>query len=105
MKKASINRRQFVKQTTLATAATFAAPAILCAQKTDTEIILGQGPYKYKVNHNFLQLPGQFTWQTTHDVAVDKAGQIYVIHEGDAKQTDHPSIFVFDSVGKFLGLE
>jgi sugar lactone lactonase YvrE len=102
MKNASINRRQFVKQSTMATAAAIAAPTILCAQKTDREIILGQGPYKYKVDHNFLQLPAQFTWQTTHDVAVDKAGQIYVIHEGDEKQPDHPSIFVFDADGKFV---
>ncbi len=102
MKNTSLNRRQFVKQTTLAAAATIAAPAILGAQKTDKEIVLGQGAHQYKANHDFLQLPGQFTWQTTHDVAVDKAGQIYVIHEGDAKQKDHPSIFVFDADGKFV---
>jgi hypothetical protein len=35
-------------------------------------------------------------------VAVDKAGHLYVIHEGRAEQKDHPSIFVFDATGKFV---
>jgi hypothetical protein len=35
-------------------------------------------------------------------VAVDRDGNLYVIHEGRENQRDHPSIFVFDSEGKFV---
>ena len=48
-----------------------------------------------------MQLP-EIRWQTTHNVALDKAGHLYVIHEGRANLKDHPSIFVFDSKGKFV---
>ncbi|MEM1443386.1 MAG: hypothetical protein AAGF67_13650, partial [Verrucomicrobiota bacterium] len=37
-----------------------------------------------------------------HNVAVDNDGCLYVIHEGDEKQKDHPAIFVFDPDGKFM---
>ena len=40
--------------------------------------------------HDWPQLPDRFTWQTTHNVAVDKAGNLYVIHEGRADAADHP---------------
>ena len=74
-----------------------AAPAVLTASKTDSRVVVGQGDYQYEVLHHWPQLPAQFRWQTTHNVAVDRAGQLYVIHEGDPNQPDHPSIFVFDA--------
>ena len=52
--------------------------------------------------HDWPQLPAPFQWQTTHNVAVDRAGQLYVIHEGHADKPDHPSIFVFDAQGKYV---
>lgn len=100
--KDNISRRQFVKTSALATAAVFEAPAILGAKKTQQELIVGQGEHKYKVDHGFFQLPDQFSWQVTHNVAVDKAGNVYVIHEGDGKLKDHPAIFVFDTAGKYV---
>lgn len=77
-------------------------PTILTAKKTDSPLVLGEGEYKYEVTHDWPQLPGQFTWQTTQDIAIDKAGNVYVIHQGDAKKPDHPSIFVFDTDGKYV---
>jgi hypothetical protein len=65
-------------------------------------VILGEGDHRYEVLHNWPQLPEKFTWQTTHNVAIDKAGNLYVIHEGDSKKTDHPAIFVFDPEGKYI---
>ena len=35
-------------------------------------------------------------------MAIDKEGLLYVIHEGRENLTDHPSIFVFDTDGKFV---
>jgi hypothetical protein len=96
------HRRRFLKTAAAGTAAVLGAPMVLTAQKTDTKLIVGEGEHKYEVNHEWPQLPDKFTWQTTHNVAVDKAGNLYVIHEGRADQPDHPSIFVFDPEGKYI---
>jgi len=96
------HRRRFLKTAAAGTAAVLGAPLVLTAQKTDTKLIVGEGEHKYEVNHEWPQLPDKFTWQTTHNVAVDKAGNLYVIHEGRADQPDHPSIFVFDPEGKYI---
>jgi hypothetical protein len=97
-----ISRRRFLATTAASTAVVLGAPAILTAKKSDSTLILGEGDYKYEVVHDWPQLPDEFTWQTTHNVAVDKAGNVYVIHEGRADQSDHPSIFVFDAEGKYI---
>ncbi len=78
------------------------APAVITASKTDSQKIIGEGDYKYEIVHEWPQLPAPFTWQTTHNVAVDKSGNLYVIHEGNKDLVDHPSIFVFDSDGKYI---
>lgn len=98
-----INRRRFVAQATTATAAAASlAPNISTAQKSGKRVVLGEGDYRYEVEHDWAQLPKPFTWQTTHNVAVDSSGNLYVIHEGKEQLKDHPSIFVFDPEGKLL---
>ncbi|MFM8478056.1 MAG: hypothetical protein ACKOEO_19905 [Planctomycetaceae bacterium] len=104
----SPSRRRFVRSAL--TASTFAAaaavtrsaPAVHTRSRTGAETVIGEGDYQYRVNHAFVQLPDKYTWQTTHNVALDKAGNLYVIHEGRRDQKDHPSIFVFDPQGKFI---
>jgi hypothetical protein len=97
------SRRTFVKQVAAGSLAALAAPAIVTAAKTDAAItVVGDGDHKYEANHNWAQLPGEFTWQTTHNVAVDGNGLVYVIHEGRLDQPDHPAIFVFDGDGKYV---
>lgn len=76
----------------------FGAPVI--HRKADT--MVGSGDYQYRVNHQFVQLPSEYSWQTTHNVAVDSMNRIYVIHEGRENMKDHPSIFVFDDQGRFI---
>ncbi len=105
----SVSRREFLAasavagMTGLAASANItAAPAVRTVSKTDSEIVIGEGDYRYKVHHDWPALPKKYSWQTTHNVAVDKAGNLYVIHEGRANLKDHPSIFVFDSKGKFI---
>ncbi len=100
--KTDLTRREFVTQAAVGAFLLAGAPAIVRANKTDSQIIMGQGDYKYEVTHAFPELPDKFNWQTTHNVAVDKAGNLYVIHEGHANQPEHPSIFVFDSKGKYI---
>ena len=96
------SRREFLSTAAAGATAVLAAPAVLVASKSDSKLIVGEGDYKYEVVHEWPQLPGKFTWQTTHNVAVDKASNVYVIHEGRANQPDHPSIFVFDPEGKYI---
>jgi hypothetical protein len=97
-----VSRRQFLSTTAAGTLAVIGAPAVLTAAKSESPVVLGEGDYKYEVTHDWPQLPDQFKWQTTHGVAVDKAGNLYVIHQGNDKFKDHPSIFVFDSEGKYV---
>lgn len=96
-----LSRRAFVVSTAL-TATYFSAPRIATAKKAGSETVLGSGEHTYRVEHHWPQLPNQYSWQTTHNVAVDKEANLYVIHEGHADKQDHPSIFVFDSEGRFV---
>lgn len=93
-----LSRRRFLS----AAAITVAAPQVLTAQKSGTQLIIGSGSHRYEVHHNWAQLPAKYSWQTTHNVAVDRHGLLYVIHEGRENLKDHPSIFVFDSKGRFV---
>jgi hypothetical protein len=101
MKYSFLSRRQFLSNATLAAAA-LAAPRIFTAQKSQKQLVIGSGEHRYEVIHNWPQLPDKYKWQTTHNVAVDRDENLYVIHEGIADQKDHPSIFVFDRDGKFI---
>jgi len=76
----------------------FASPVI----HSSADTIVGTGEYQYRADHQFLKLPSEYTWQTTHNVAVDSMNRLYVIHEGREDLKDHPSIFVFDDQGKFI---
>jgi hypothetical protein len=100
--KATPSRRSFIKTAAAGSAMVIAAPAIATAKKSDGQVITGTGDYQYEVHDQWPQLPSKFTWQTTHDVAFDSEGLLYVIHEGRLDQSDHPSIFVFDAQGKYV---
>lgn len=96
------SRRSFVKSVAASSVALSFAPAIATARKSDSALVVGTGDHRYEVQHLWPELPSQFTWQTTHNVAVDSEGLLYVIHEGHLGQKDHPSIFVFDQQGKYV---
>ena len=101
------SRRQFLQHQVVGAAAVgsavaLATPAIVTAKKSGGSTIVGTGEHQYEVQHMWPQLPEQFTWQTTHNVAVDSEGLLYVIHEGNMDQPDHPSILVFDADGKYV---
>jgi hypothetical protein len=100
--KPQTSRRQFIAASAAGAAAIVAAPAVATVSRTSAETIIGEGDYKFRANHAFVQLPDKYSWQTTHNVALDKAGNLYVIHEGRRDLKDHPSIFVFDPEGKFI---
>ena len=96
-----LSRRTFTALVAGAAAAV-ARPASARVRRLAGETIIGEGPHTFRVKHNFPQLPDRFTWQTTHNVAVDAAGNLYVIHEGQKTKKDHPAIFVYDPAGTFI---
>ena len=98
---ASISRRSLLAATA-ATGAAVAMPRILTAKRDSKQVIVGEGEHKFEVLHGWGALPDKYSWQTTHNVAIDKAGNLYVIHEGRQNLKNHPSIFVFDPEGKFI---
>jgi hypothetical protein len=65
-------------------------------------MIVGDEEYTFEIQHDWPKLPTKYSWQTTHNVAIDRAGNLYVIHEGRSDWKDHPAIFVFDSEGQFI---
>ncbi|MCA9173166.1 MAG: twin-arginine translocation signal domain-containing protein [Planctomycetales bacterium] len=97
----SISRRRFLA-VSAATAAAAATPNAVWSNKSGSQVILGEGEHRYEVHHDWAKLPKPFTWQTTHNVAVDAEQRLYVIHEGREELKDHPSIFVFDQQGKLI---
>lgn len=100
----NLQRRTFLKQSTIAAAAALAAPMIWTSKTRGAEdqLVIGTGPHQYRVHHQWAKLPEPYSWQTTHNVAVDAAHNLYVIHEGRENLKDHPSIFVFDPTGKYI---
>ena len=78
------------------------APAVHTSAKSDRRTLIGEGDYQYEVSHDHFKLPSDFHWQTTHNVAVDRQNNVYIIHEGEEKLKDHPAIFVFDSEGVYI---
>lgn len=101
-----LSRRAFIKTTATSVAAIpaviQAAPSVRTANKSGSTKIVGSGDHVFEAHHDFYQLPGEFHWQITHNVAIDSNGHVYVIHEGDASKTDHPAIFVFDADGRYV---
>ena len=111
----TINRRRFLSNTASGLAVGIGAvvgggaspvlgqsPAVHTTAKSGSRKLIGEGDYQYEVSHDYFKLPGDFHWQTTHNVAVDKQNNVYIIHEGVEKLKDHPAIFVFDSEGVYI---
>ncbi len=98
-----VPRRRF-----LASATAAAAFSIVGCKKTaraprrSSGVFVGEGAFRYEVINDCVSLPDRYSWQITHNVAVDKNGFLYVIHEGDDALPDHPAIFVFDPEGQFV---
>jgi anaerobic selenocysteine-containing dehydrogenase len=92
-----LSRREFVKSAAAGAAAVIAAPTIVTAAKTDSQVVVGTGDHRYEAIHNWPQLPGKFTWQTTHNCTVDRDGLVYIIHEGR-----EPTVVITDRVRHIL---
>ena len=95
----STSRRRFLNT---AAAIAVGAPAVLSSKRSLAQQVIGTGDLRFRCKHHFPKLPDQYHWQVTHGVAVAPNNDLYVIHQGDASLTDHPSIFAFDGEGTFI---
>jgi DNA-binding beta-propeller fold protein YncE len=97
-----VTRRQFVRSAASAAAVTATGPTLLGMTKKadDPAPVIGTGEHKYQCLHNWGELPPGYGWQTTHNVAFDSQGLVYVTHQGIGKEMD--TVLVFDPKGKFV---
>jgi hypothetical protein len=95
-----MNRREFLA----ASAAVSSSPILLgiTRKADDPNPVIGSGEHKYQCFHNWGELPGEFEWQTTHNVALDSEGLVYITHQGLPKKKGMDTTFVFDAKGKFV---
>src|SRR5690349_12732337 len=98
-----MQRRDFLKQSAAAGLA-LGGPAILGARdKSGTKNpILGKGEHRYECVHDWGKLPRRLKWQTTHGVAIDEEGLVYIKHQGHGGTPAIDTIVVFDPRGKFV---
>ncbi|MGL6076258.1 MAG: twin-arginine translocation signal domain-containing protein, partial [Fimbriiglobus sp.] len=97
-----MNRRDFLKTSATVAAVTATGPMLLgtedkAGKKTAR---VGSGEYVYECNHAWGELPMGMEWQTTHNVAIDSQGHVYITHQGIGKVMD--TVLVFDDKGKFI---
>ena len=79
-----MDRREFVTSAAAAAVAASTGPTLLgMTRKAGEEHpVIGAGEHKYECHHNWGQLPPDYAWQTTHNVAVDSQGLVYITHQG-----------------------
>lgn len=99
-----MRRRTFLKSTAALAATAAGGPVILGAtNKAGTKNpVIGVPGHLYECLHNWGTLPGELEWQTTHNVAVDGEGLVYVTHQGFPKKKGLDTVMVFDPKGKFV---
>ena len=94
-----MNRREFVAAAVVST-----GPVLLGMSRKAEEKkpVIGVEGHKYECVHNWGELPGEFEWQTTHNVALDSAGHVYITHQGLPNKKGMDTVFVFDPKGKYV---
>ena len=92
-----MHRRDFLRNTTAATVAATSSPILLgMTDKADSKpVLVGKGDFTYECIHDWGRLPDTIKWQTTHGVAIDSEGLIYVTHMGYGKDV-MDTVVVFD---------
>ncbi|MCI0704691.1 MAG: peptidase [Planctomycetia bacterium] len=96
-----MNRREFLSTAAVATT----GPILLgMSKKADEKTpVIGVEGHKYECHHNWGTLPADYGWQTTHNVAIDSQGMVYITHQGTkGTKLNMDTVLVFDPKGKFV---
>jgi hypothetical protein len=92
-----MNRRNFIRQTSLAAPGFLSLSSLLAAAKKD-EIILGQNNKRYKLNTEWSQLdPAKYPVKDCHEMVQDSKGRIILL----TNETKNNVIF-YDKKGKLV---
>ena len=94
-----MNRRNFLRTSAAAAAS---GPILLgmTARADEAHPVIGSGEHRYQCDHAWGELPPDYAWQTTHNVALDSQGMVYITHQGIGTKMD--TVLVFDAKGKFV---
>lgn len=96
------SRRRFLKSAAAASAPLALSFRVHADDKAGTRPpVVGVEGYRYECLHGWGELPRKLNWQTTHGVAVDAAGNLYVTHQGYGPDV-MDTVVVFDPLGKFI---
>src|SRR5262249_38152495 len=98
-----MQRRTFLKTAAAGAVALSSGPLLLgLTDKAETKNpVVGKGEHTYECLHNWGSLPDTIRWQTTHGIAVDAAGLVYITHQGAGKDV-MDTVVVFDATGKYV---
>jgi hypothetical protein len=99
MTEPNVTRRTFLAGAAVGGLGVFVAPRTLAA---DEPPVVGAGDYRYRCLHDWGQLPDNIQYGLTHGVAVDRAGNVYVLHTSRKTSPVKDTVVVFDADGKFL---
>ena len=81
-----------------------AAPLLLGAanKSGSSRPVIGEGEYRYEVQHDWGELPSSIRYGNTHGVCEDAHGNIYVHHTVNSASEQSDTMVVFDAKGKFV---
>jgi WD40 repeat protein len=98
-----MDRRAFLKASA-AVAVSASGPTLLgMTRKADSpHPVIGVEGHMYECHHGWGQLPGDLEWQTTHNIAVDAEGLVYVTHQGHKDRKGLDTVLVFEPSGRFV---
>jgi hypothetical protein len=100
-----MRRRDFLRTSAAAGATVLsgAAPAFLNASDKggSKNPVVGSGDHRYECFHGWGKLPANLHWETTHGVAIDAEGLIYITHQGHGG-APLDTVVVFDRDGKYV---
>ena len=93
-----MNRRTFIKNSSLATASLYATPLLYGADKN--EIILGHNNKRYRINTQWSKVnAAQTPVKDCHEMVQDKLGRIILL----TNETKN-NVIIYDKSGKFYRL-
>lgn len=96
-------RREFIKKSVLMAGASTIAPSIALAnnhiKNNNSDIIVGHGDYRYKVDKTWgIQDPSRIPVNDCHEMVLDQSGKIYMTTTG----IQNNNIIIYDKSGKVL---
>jgi hypothetical protein len=96
-----ISRRTFLGGAAVAGAGVFVS-FTHAADAAATAPILGAGEHRYRCLHDWGRLPDTIQYGLTHGVAVDAAGNVYILHTSRKTSPVKDTVVVFDKSGNFV---